>query len=156
MRAITVLILVMVGLLVAIVAVQPRPAAAEDRWAAVPDVQASLERIRQRILLEAAIQRTSQRARGHPDWIEAEWFERPLPMNPWFDGRHPWIEIASEADQGREHPRCIVALEPDDGTFWYDPLSGVVRARVPKGLMDDQAIALYNAANGVEVDSILP
>ncbi len=156
MRSITVLILVMLGLLAAILAVRPQPATADDRWSRVADVRRSLELIQRRIDLQATIERENQRTRGYPEWIEPEWFEQPLPTNPWFDGTRPWIEIASASDRGRRHPRCIVAVESNDGTFWYDPHSGVVRARVPAGLMDDQAIALYNAANGTEVGSILP
>jgi len=161
LRTITLLILIMLGAVVALVVVRPASVeGAQDHHVAVAEVQASLTSIRRHVLLHATLAQDSHRVRGHPPRIEPEWFTNGLPRNPWFDDRQPWVEIAPAnplaRDVGRIHPPCIVALEPTDGTFWYDPVSGIIRARVPAGLMDDEAIALYNEANDTDVTSVLP
>jgi hypothetical protein len=157
MRAVTVLILIMAAAITAMVTIKPSPVdAGLERWSDVDAVRESLATIRQRILLRTALDRESQRVRGHPDRVEPAWFENGVPGNPWFGNERPWMEIAGDPSVRRDHPQCIVAVDPGDGAFWYNPANGVVRARVPAGLMDADAIALYNAANDTQVTSILP
>lgn len=161
MRTVTLLILVLLAAVATLVFVRPASVdGAQRHHDDIAEVRTSLTTIRRHVLLHATLNQESHRVRGHPERIDPAWFGDERPTNPWFGENRPWVEIAPvnrpASRANRPHPPCIVALEPTDGTFWYDPRSGVVRARVPAGLMDDEAIALYNAANGTDVHSILP
>lgn len=157
MRAITILIIIMAAAIAAMVAVKPSPVdAGHEQWSDVDAVRASLATIRKRVLLRTALDQESQRVRGHPERIDPAWFEDGVPGSAWFGNDRPWMEIASDPSLDQDHPRCIVAVDPGDGAFWYNSATGAIRARVPSGLMDVDAIALYNAANDTEVTSILP
>lgn len=92
---------------------------------------------------------------GWPTTASPEWFEAgEAPVNVMADPGAPWIEIAGPEDLGLDHPRVRMLVNDQTAGFWYNPGTGVVRARVPVMVSDDAALELYNRLNASELTSI--
>ena len=83
-----------------------------------------------------------------------EWFAEGLPAHPLIELGHPWLEVASVRQSDHVHPEVCIAHDSSVAKFWYNPGTGVVRARVPSGLTKDNALALYNRINQSELTSL--
>jgi hypothetical protein len=92
---------------------------------------------------------------GWPTTVNPDWFEKgDAPRNSLADPDAPWIEIAGPEDRTLDHPRIRMLVNDRVAGFWYNPGTGVVRARVPVMVSDDAALELYNRLNASELASI--
>ena len=116
----------------------------------------AVRRIEQVLKLHATTGEAEVNARGFVARVEASWFGKELPVNELLGakGKRPWLEIAPAEDAERTHPRERQAVRDDLAAFWYNPGNGVVRARVPVMVSDEQATAAYNAINQTNLASI--
>lgn len=126
----------------------------DDDHSAREATRAATSRFQQQIKLQATLGQNSARQNSWPQTVEMEWFKGNLPMNTLLTGDRPWVEIAGAGERGREHPRIKAATGPDTAGFWYNPSNGVVRARVPAGISDEQSLDLYNYINGSALTSL--
>ena len=67
-------------------------------------------------------------------------------MNVLVPGWHPWLDVAPKGDL-ELHPPDPVVIGPDQAGLWYNPSSGVVRARVIDQGTDTATLKLYNEIN---------
>ena len=93
-----------------------------------------------------------QHRSSNGDWpaqVEAAWFRGyKLPVNP-LQPNHPrTVQDDINPAHGKWHPRDKTT---DNFPFWYNPLNGAIRIRVPRQASDEETLALYNAANGADV-----
>jgi type II secretory pathway pseudopilin PulG len=109
--------------------------------------RAEVRRFQQQIALQAALAQVERSERGYPSSVEPEWFQGKLPTNPLLDSSHSWLEIAGPQDVELQHPAQRVAANNSVAKFWYNPGTGVVRARVPSGVSDKAAVDMYNFVN---------
>lgn len=117
-------------------------------------VAGEVRRFEQTIKLHAATEKTDVNARGWPIWIDPTWFEGSPPRNTLLTPDRPWVEVATPEQSNLQHPPVRVAIHKDTAGFWYNPYQGVVRARVPQEMSDEQTLELYNAVNGADLESI--
>ena len=100
---------------------------------------------------QADYNRTVQSAMADRDvllvHIHEQWFGEDVPANALLDGDRPWIDLAPPGDLG-EHPPDPVASSEGQAGFWYNPTTGVFRARVRPASSEAQTLALYNQVNG--------
>ena len=140
----TVVALMLVGLLAGVVWHNRNTQSANlDRETAKAEVQ----RFQQQIALQSALAKVVLNDRQYPETIDPAWFQGMLPMNPLLDVSHPWLEIASPEQRDQIHPLDRVAATKDTAKFWYNPNTGIVRARVSAGISDAAALELYNYVN---------
>lgn len=92
--------------------------------------------------------------RGFPAVIDLTWFDGDAPRNPMLGKEHPWLEIAGPEQAEMQHPAVRQAVDGTYAGLWYNPYQGVVRARVPVMISDEQALATYNFVNGSQVRSL--
>ena len=112
----------------------------------------SVIQLQQQIHLQAATL-PSDGTRRFPESIEPEWFEDGVPRNALLGAGHAWVEVDLEADINQEHPESPIAYDKTHAEFWYNPLNGLIRARVPSGTSEARAVATYNDVNETELDS---
>jgi len=94
--------------------------------------------------------------RGWPVTLDPKWFESDPPQNPLLMGDRPWLEIATIDDAALEHPSVRMSIRDNMAAFWYNPYQGIVRARVPVMINDEQSLAMYNRVNSCGLSSIFP
>jgi hypothetical protein len=109
--------------------------------------RAEVRRFQQQIALQTALSQVQRSERGYPQAVEPDWFQGKLPTNPLLDASHPWLEIAGADEVTAQHPHQRVAVNGNAAKFWYNPTTGVVRARVPAGVSDKAALDMYNFVN---------
>ncbi len=90
-----------------------------------------------------------------PVAVLPEWFDGETPSNTLLDANHPWIDVAPPGDTSIHPPNPIATTQAMAG-FWYNPNTGIFRARVPAHLTDQEALSLYNSLNGVELQALEP
>ncbi|MBB6429977.1 hypothetical protein [Algisphaera agarilytica] len=165
MRRVVDIFVVLIVVAVVVFVVQSRPSP-EDKAASVADVQHALERLYDRASYYGALDNSLETTRTlWPVAMMPEWFGDSLPANTLLPGvasesshrvithPRPWIDVAPPGDQS-SHPPDPVAVRSDQAQFWYNPNVGLFRARVPAQLGEDEALALYNELNGVEVTQL--
>lgn len=116
--------------------------------------EAGLRRMDLEVKYRAASKSTELNARGWPVTIDPAWFEGDAPENPILDSDRPWVEVAGMSQCDLLHPPVRMAVDNSLAAFWYNPYQGVVRARVPVMVSDEQATRLYNRVNGTAIASI--
>jgi hypothetical protein len=121
----------------------------------VQKTSADTQRLEREIRFRAATKAVALNPRGWPATVDPTWFETDPPVNSVVGPAHPWVEVAQEDEAGLMHPRVRMTLDEKVAGFWYNPYQGVVRARVPVSVSDDQATAMYNAVNLASLPSIL-
>lgn len=92
--------------------------------------------------------------RGWPQTVDPAWFKGDPPRNTLLSSDRPWVEVASAEQSHLLHPPVRIGTTSDIAGFWYNPYQGVLRARVPFTVSDEEAIRLYNRLNGTELASI--
>jgi hypothetical protein len=121
----------------------------------VQKTAADTQRLEREIRFRAATKSVPLNPRGWPATVDPTWFDTDPPVNSIIDSAHPWVEVAQEDEAGLMHPRVRMTLDEKVAGFWYNPYQGVVRARVPVSVSDDQATAMYNSINGASLPTIL-
>ncbi|HWB18854.1 MAG TPA: hypothetical protein VG711_01020 [Phycisphaerales bacterium] len=110
-------------------------------------VHSEVQRFQQQIEIQAAMGHALSNRRSYPDTIDPEWFSLGVPQNTLLEPGHPWVEIASKDDCDLLHPRDRIVTNSSQAQFWYNPVIGVVRARVPAQVSDQDTLDLYNFIN---------
>lgn len=113
-----------------------------------------LRRFETELKVRSATGGTELNGRGWPVMVAPEWFGASPPQNTLLPEVHPWVEIAPVEEAEELHPRVRVAEHPVIAAFWYNPYTGVVRARVPAQLSDKATLDLYNQVNASKLDSL--
>jgi len=124
-----------------------------EQAVSVQGVQAALSELQTRTILHGALGETDVNEMGHPTQVSAMWFERGAPVNDLVPPEQPWIDFAPSGDFGH-HPPDPVITKPTQAGFWYNPASGVFRARVLPQLSDAATLELYNKVNHASLDSL--
>ncbi len=121
------------------------------------DTRSELRRFQQQIMLQSAIGDIERTARGYPATVDPDWFETgDLPRNALLGPGYPWVEVAAPADERRMHPSRLVAIAPDTAQFWYNPHTGIVRARVADLGSDADTLSVYNEINDSKLQTLFP
>lgn len=129
-----------------------------DRTEASETVEKTMidaQRLEREVRFRAATKAVELNARGWPLTIDPAWFNDDAPMNRLLSDEHPWVEVASADQAGLTHPPVRIAVDNSIAGFWYNPFQGIVRARVPVSINDEQTTAVYNAVNQTNIPSVL-
>ncbi len=116
---------------------------------------ASVERLKLEIHVRRALETAELNEMHWPVRPEPEWFGETVPGNELLDRNRPWLEIAPASQAALLHPPERVATDESVAAFWYNPYSGVVRARAPRRVTDRKSMELYNAINATVVSGLL-
>ncbi len=116
--------------------------------------RAEVRRFQTQIMVQSALEKVPLSQRGYPLSIETGWFGGKLPRNVLLGPAYPWVEIASADQRHSTHPATRMATDRKLAQFWYNPYSGVVRARVPDSVSDATALQLYNEINDSAVSRV--
>lgn len=114
----------------------------------VEAARSSVERIQAEVDLLRAIGGSD----GSPPSIDPRQFAEGVPRNPLLDGDRPWIDLARPGEITLRHPRVWQVGEGNEAMFWYNPVQGIVRARVPRQASEERARRLYAEVNGAWLD----
>lgn len=119
------------------------------------EVAAEVQRFRGELSLRAASGLATERnPRGWPVTVDPKWFDDRPPRNDLLSSDRVWVEVAPEHHAKLQHPPVRIALDRTFASFWYNPYLGIVRARVPLMLSEEESLALYNKINSVSVESL--
>jgi hypothetical protein len=142
----------------------------------------SVHRLSREIARRAAASIGETNAGGWPTRVDPAWFGDDPPLNSlaewsfemggadiglrhamgWIGGAEAsreraevvWLEIAGPSEAELEHPPIRIITGPEVASLWYNPARGVVRARVPVMVSDEQTLATYNRVNGAALRNI--
>jgi len=128
--------------------------AAAEQGRRIEYVRESVNRIEMQVKLRSATEETELNARGWPTSIDPEWFMGEPPRNTLLSPDRPWLEVAPSEQADLRHPPMRIALHKGLAAFWYNPGTGVVRARAPVSVSDRAALRMYNEVNESNLDSI--
>lgn len=120
----------------------------------VETVRANVRLIQQQVMLQAALERVPRNEYGFPITIDPEWFGEMVPRNPLLGTDHPWMEVAGADETRLAHPAVRTADSDSVACFWYNPINGLVRARVSHKVSDQRTLELYNFVNGCNLPSL--
>ena len=140
----TLVALMLVGLVAGVVIHYQQKRDLERR---VLSTRTDVERFQSQIMLQAAMEKVALTQRGYPETVQLDWFAGDLPRNYLLGEKYPWVEIAGSSRRDRLHPVNRLATTKEVAQFWYNPYTGVVRARVPDSVSDATALRLYNRVN---------
>ncbi|MEM7683113.1 MAG: hypothetical protein AAF288_14260 [Planctomycetota bacterium] len=137
-----------------VVLVQQRDQTAQDQSERF--VSESLARLQEVTAYHAALATAEAEAGVTPLVVAVEpaWFGATMPTNVLLEQQRPWLDLAPPGDRA-SHPPDPVALGEDQAMFWYNPTTGVYRARVPALVNERDTLALYNRVNGADL-AVLP
>ena len=116
-------------------------------------VAGEVRRFELEIKVRAATTSAELTERAWPMTIDPAWFESP-PQNTLVSRDRPWVEVAPPEHAELFDPVYRIALDPTLASFWYNPYQGVIRARVPIAINDEQALRLYNRINGTRLTEL--
>lgn len=114
----------------------------------------AVARVQRELSVRIATGDLEKNERGFPGTIDPAWFDAEEPVNALLDDAHPWLEVAATEDAELDHPAVRVALSSTTAGLWYNPYRGVIRARVPVAVSDDEALRTYNRVNGTAIPSL--
>jgi hypothetical protein len=126
-----------------------------DEATRVAETRASVERIRQEVHVRRALETADLNSLSWPSRPDPSWFPEGAPANELLDRNRPWLEIAPASQAALDHPPMRVASDESMAAFWYNPYTGVVRARAPERVSDRRSAELYEAINGTSVAGVL-
>lgn len=126
----------------------------QQRDASIQRACASRHRMELEIRYRSASRLAGLNARGWPKTVDAKWFEGAPPRNSLLPPEQPWVEIATPEQAGMRDPPVRMAVDESFAGFWYNPYLGIVRARVPVMVNDQEAVELYNRVNSRNLVSI--
>lgn len=114
----------------------------------------AVNRLQRELAVRSATKTATLNERGYPTTVDPAWFKGEYPVNELLPDEHPWLEVAGEEEAELMHPPVRVAVKSDMPTLWYNPYLGVVRARVPVSVSDEEALAAYNRVNGAALPTL--
>ncbi len=114
----------------------------------VDATRAALSSIRAEVGIHSAVGDVELNEFGHPNTIESAWFDQSPSRNMLANANAPWIELAQPGEFDRNHPRDPTFRGGSGAMFWYNPIRGIVRARVPDQTTDESTLSLYESVNG--------
>lgn len=120
----------------------------------VQSVRDGLRTFEKMLAVRAAAKDTPMTKTGWPESIDPKWFNGEAPLNGLLTPDRPWVEVATPAEAHLKDPNVRIASDYSIASFWYNPHLGIVRARVPYEINDENARDLYNEVNGTSVASI--
>ncbi len=110
--------------------------------------RAALSTIDAEIGIRSALGGPALNQYGHPPSVDPSWFGGAEPINALAESPAPWIEMALEDEAALMHPIDPTFSGGRGAMFWYNPIRGVVRARVPQQASDATSRELYRLVNG--------
>ena len=110
-------------------------------------VQGALQQLQEQAAYHTAVQSAMAGQDVLLVHLHKQWFGEDVPLNSLLSDDRPWIDLAPPGDLG-EHPPDPVATSSAQAGFWYNPTTGVFRARVMPATSEAQTLALYNEVNG--------
>ncbi|MBN4052725.1 hypothetical protein JYU07_00420 [Roseiflexus sp. AH-315-K22] len=116
-------------------------------------VRGEVRRFEQEVKIRAATEYGTQTGRNWPMTIDPGWFKVP-PQNTLVSNDRPWVEIAPPEHADLTDPVARLTMDRTLASFWYNPYQGVIRARVPLGANDEEALALYNRVNATRLTTL--
>jgi hypothetical protein len=125
-----------------------------DHEAELEVLRSEVRRFQQQIMLQSALEQVELNAGGFPETVDPEWFHGDVPDNPLLSPSAPWVEVADTDQAALPHPPDKVAIDPGAARFWYNPRLGIIRARVPAGISDNQALRWYNLINDCDLPTL--
>jgi hypothetical protein len=128
----------------------------QEREALIERAAGELRRVELELKYRAAARLPGLNERGWPAQLQQEWFNGPtgVPTNPLVSPERPWMDMATSEEHDLDHPLLKMTADPRLAGFWYNPALGVVRARVPVMVSDEETLELYNRVNGTRLASI--
>ncbi len=120
----------------------------------VETLRANVRLIQQQVMLQSALERVPRNEYGFPITIDPQWFGDMVPRNPLLGNDRPWMEVAGADEARLTHPLVRTGDHPSIASFWYNPITGTVRARVPHSVSDARTLELYNFVNGCNLPSL--
>jgi hypothetical protein len=114
----------------------------------IDETRAALSTIRSEVGIHSAIGDVELNEYGHPHQIDPTWFRESSVRNQLAKQNAPWIELALPAELDRNHPHDPTFRGGRGAMFWYNPIRGIIRARVPDQTTDEATLALYESING--------
>lgn len=126
----------------------------DGQEAVVNQTLAARNRLELEIRYRSVTRTTELNPRGWPVTVDPNWFENDPPRNPLISAECPWVEVASLEQAGLQDPPMRMTLDGSLAGFWYNPYLGILRARVPVMLSDQEALELYNRLNATRLTSI--
>lgn len=120
----------------------------------VEATRAAVRTLQRQITVQAGLGQAEVNGRGWPKTVDPAWFGGHPPMNGLVSPDRPWLEVAQPEHADLEHPPVRMTIGDEIAAFWYNPGTGIVRARVPVTVSDARATELYNAINGTTLVSI--
>ena len=143
-----------IGLVILFTVVDRRQVQEQDD---VMQVVEGLRSLQQQLHYNAAAERAELNQSGWPDVIDPAWFGNDPPRNLLVKSpTRPWLQIAGPEEASLEDPLMRMAVNDGVAGFWYNPYNGVVRARVPVMVSDQDAVNLYNRINNTALVSVFP
>lgn len=121
---------------------------------AIDQVRSAIADLTRQIRLHAAMGKTELNGRGWPETIDPAWFEGHPPRHCLVSTDRPWLEVAPIEQADLLNPPVRVAVNKNLAAFWYNPGSGVIRARAPESVSDRRATEIYNRINSTSLTSI--
>lgn len=119
-----------------------------DEKSMIDGTRAAVSSIRSEVGIHAAVGDVSLNEFGHPSAIDPSWFKDGSAKNLLAKGDTPWIELATPTEFDRNHPSDPTFRGGRGAMFWYNPIRGIIRARVPDQTTDESTLALYEEVNG--------
>ena len=116
--------------------------------------RAEVHRMQREVALQSSLEKVERNERGYPLTIDPQWFGFALPKNDLLPEGHPWLEIAGPMEKDLDHPPVRVAYDRSLAKFWYNPSTGMVRARIPGNQPDPDLLKMYNAVNDCSLPNL--
>jgi len=126
-----------------------------DEATRVAQTRAAVERIRQEVHVRRALETADLNALSWPKRPDPSWFPEGAPANELLDRNRPWLELAPATQAALDHPPVRVASDESMAAFWYNPYTGVVRARAPMRVSDRRSEELYESINATSVAGVM-
>lgn len=114
----------------------------------VDSTRAALSTIRSEIGIHSAVADVELNEFGYPHQVDPAWFNGAALRNKLAKDNSPWVELAMPGELDRNHPSDPTFRGGRGAMFWYNPVRGIIRARVPDQTTDEATFALYESING--------
>lgn len=119
----------------------------------VTEVHKSLAQLHKHAVYHQVMGEDGHSPAGFPNEIRLEWFDDTPPINHMVNGQRPWIDVAPPEDFSDQPPDPVVVSDRQ-AAFWYNPNTGVFRARVQPEITDQRTLETYNEINRTSLASL--